>query len=114
MKTYVTRWSKDRGEYKQETTTAETLTGYTACGMFFSVNLTLFAIGGREEDHFCNNWDIYADKNGTLYSISRPMSGCGNSIFGDCDHVKHLIRQGYFHDTLTTYGRQMMEGGTAA
>lgn len=114
MKTYVTRWSKDKGEYKQETTTAETLTGYTACGLWFEIDLLLFAIGGREEDQFCNNLDIYADKNGTLYSIARPMSGCGNSIFGDCDHIKYLIRKGYFHDTLTTYGRQMMEGGKAA
>lgn len=114
MKTYVTRWSKERGEYKQETTTAETLTGYTSCGMFFSVSLILFAIGGREEDHFCNNWDIYADNNGHLYSIARPNSGASSTHFGDCDHVKHLIRKGHFHDTLTQYGRQMMEGGTAA
>ena len=114
MKTYVTRWSKEKGEYKQETTTAETLTGYTSCGLCFSVDLRLFAIGGSDTDNFCGNWDIYADNKGTLYSIARPNSGAGNSYFGDCDHVKYLMRKGYFHDTLTPYGRQLMEGGTAA
>ena len=108
MKTFFTAWDAVKGEYKKPTTTADTLTGYTACGMFFSVNLKLFAIGGTPEDSFCNNWDIYADSKGTLYSIARKGTGCGNSYFGDCDHIRHLMRKGYFHDTLTDYGKQLM------
>lgn len=109
MKTYVTKWSRERGEYKQETETAETLKGYNSCGMFFETSLTLFAIGGKKENDFCDNWDIYANKEGTLYSIARPNSGCGNSYFGDKNHIKRLIKQGLFSDTLTEYGRQIME-----
>lgn len=108
MKTHFTSWNATRGEYKQETETAETLTGYKSGNLFFEIPLTLFAIGGKKEENFCSNWDIYADKKGALYSIARPNSGCGSTIFGDCNHVKNLIRQGYFSDTLTEYGRQLM------
>lgn len=108
MKTYFTSWSKEKGEYKQETETAETLKGYASGKLYFEIPLRLFAIGGNKQDNFCNNWDIYADKKGALYSIARPNSGCGSTFFGDCNHIKALIRQGYFHDTLTEYGRQLM------
>lgn len=107
-KTYVTRWNKERGEYQQETTTPDTLPGYTSCNMFFDIPLHLFAIGGSEKDNFCSNWDIYADKKGTLYSIARPESGASNSYFGDCNHIRNLMRKGYFTDTLTTYGAELM------
>ena len=109
MKTHFTSWNATRGEYEQETETAETLEGYKSGSLFFDIPLILFAIGGKKEENFCSNWDIYADEKGTLYSIARPQSGCGSTIFGDKNHVKNLIRQGYFSDTLTEYGRQIME-----
>ena len=109
-KTFVTSWSKDRGEYKQETTTADTLPGYTLCNIFFTTPLQLFAIGGNESNNFCDNWDLYADAKGHIYSIARPDSGASNSSFGDVRHIKNLMRQGYFSDTLTDYGKILMEG----
>lgn len=42
--------------------------------------------------------------------IARPDSGASNSSFGDVRHVKNLMRQGYFSDTLTDYGKILMEG----
>lgn len=74
----------------------------------------LFAVGGNESDNFTNNWDIYTDKKGTLYSIARPGTGCRGSYFGDVNHIKNLIRQGYFKDTLTQIGVEMMKGRAAA
>lgn len=108
--THVTRWSKEKGEYMQENTTPDTLSGYFSCGMFFNTPLKLFAIGGNENDHFCDNWDIYADTKGYLYSIARQAAAdCKNSYFGDVKHIKRLMRQGYFSDTLTDYGKKLME-----
>ena len=109
MKTFYTSYSRERGEYEQETETAETLTGYkSCCGLYFEIPLKLFAIGGKPENNFSDNWDIYADEKGTLYSIARPGSGCGCTFFGDKNHIKNLIRQGHFSDTLTEYGKQLM------
>ena len=108
MKTHFTSWNATRGEYEQETETAETLKGYKSGNLFFNIPLILFAIGGKEKDGFSHNWDLYADEGGTLYSIARPNSTCDSTIFGDCRHVKSLIKQGYFSDTLTEYGRQLM------
>ena len=110
MKTHFTSWNATRGEYEQETETAETLKGYqSSCGLYFETELTLFAIGGEEKGGYSSNWDIYADKKGTLYSIARPGSTAESTYFGDKHHIKNLIRQGYFHNTLTDYGRQIME-----
>ncbi|MBR2579211.1 MAG: hypothetical protein IKE41_03665 [Clostridia bacterium] len=108
MKTFFTSYDATRGEYEQETETAETLNGYKSGGLYFNTFLILFAIGGNAENNYCDNWDIYADKKGTLYSIARPGTSCGNSYFGDCNHIKNLIRQGYFSDTLTEYGKALM------
>jgi len=109
MKTHFTTYSPERGEHEQETETAEKLPGYISCNMVFEKELTLFAIGGTESDGFSDNWDIYADKEGTLYSIARPGTSCQNSYFGDCRHISRLMRQGYFRDTLTEYGRELMQ-----
>lgn len=106
--TNIPKWNIEKGDYLQETKTPDTLTGYTSCGIWFDKELKLFAIGGNKEDNFCTNWDIYADTKGTLYSIARTGSGCNNSFFGDCNHIKNLIRRGYFGGTLTDYGMQLM------
>ena len=107
-KTLFTTWSKERGEYEKETTTPDILSGYTSCNMFFAKPLRLFAIGGNKENNFCDNWDIYADNEGTLYSIARKGSGASNSYYGDCNHIRNLMRKGYFRDTLTAYGAELM------
>lgn len=55
------------------------------------------------------NFDIYIDDNKTLYSIAKRQSGCEGTYFGDCSHVRHLIRQGYFNPVyLTPFGRACM------
>ena len=114
MKTYrthFTSWNKTRGEYEQETETAEILYKYSLYernSETFDAPLILFAIGGNEKNNFSSNWDIYASKRGTLYSIPRPGSGCRGTFYGDTNHIRHLMRQGYFSDTLTEYGRQLM------
>lgn len=108
MKTYFTTWSKERCEHEQETETAETLNSYILYNSHYDGKLTLFAIGGKKENRFCDNWDIYADEKGVLYSIARPGTGCGSTFFGDKNHIKNLMKQGYFSDTLTEYGKKIM------
>lgn len=71
-------------------------------------NMVLFAIGGSLKDDFCTNWDIYATEDGTLYSIARNGSGCRNTYFGDVNHIRHLMREGYWSSTLTPYGFKLM------
>lgn len=70
-------------------------------------DVRLFAI-----DNSLHGWNIYADKNGTLYAIPVAWTNGGGtgSYFGDCFHIKSLIKRGYFSGrTLTAYGRQLME-----
>ena|GEM_PF-5915412 len=99
-KTLIPRYDVEaKKEYNQEHETPEKLN-----------NLMLFAIGGNITDSFCTNWDIYADESGTLYSIARdPKTGCKNSYFGDVHHIRDLMRCGHWHDTLTTYGFNLMK-----
>lgn len=119
MKAYTTTiptWSESRGEYKKPATTPEILNRYLLYGHeeTHAAPLVLFAIGGKPEDNYCSNWDIYADSKGTLYSIARPGSGASGSYFGDAAHVKRLMKQGYFSDTLTAYGEKLLKGDAAA
>lgn len=57
-----------------------------------------------------SNWDIYDDGNGRLSAIAKPGSGASNSHYGDRDHIKRLMDHGYFNDTPTEYGLELMEG----
>lgn len=89
--------AKLKKEYERTHTTPDILNG-----------MKLFAIGGNITNDFSTNWDIYANDHGTLYSIARPGTGCKNSYFGDVNHIRHLMRSGYWHDTLTSYGFSLM------
>ena len=68
-------------------------------------NFVLFAIG--------SSWDIFAKLNSSggcvLYSVAKPGTGGINSYFGDCNHVRRLIKRGIFTDVLTDAGRELME-----
>ena len=59
-----------------------------------------------------SNWNLYIDNEGVLYSVVKSElkeAGCGSTFFGDCNHVKRLINQGYFKAAfLTAFGRSMM------
>lgn len=113
MKMYTvsfTKWRRDIGEYKEAVSIPESLESYSLYGHTetYAAPLILFAIGGSEKDGFCDNWDLYIDKKGTIYSIARPGSGADGTLFGDIQYIKHLIRMGGFSDTLTEYGRAKM------
>lgn len=109
-KTLIPTWTKETGDSNKEARTADILNKYSIYGREEShaSPLVLFAIGGKREEGFSDNWDIYADKNGTLYSIPRNGSGCSGTYFGDVNHIKNLMRKGHFSDTLTIYGLKMM------
>lgn len=52
--------------------------------------LTLYATGS-------GNWDLYQDAGGWLYSIAKPGTGCGNSVWGSSQHLEALTRKGINH-----------------
>ena len=67
-------------------------------------NHILFATG--------SNWDLFAVMSHGkihLYSIAKPGSGASNSYFGDIEHVKNLIRKGYWRDQLTDIGQDILK-----
>lgn len=85
-------------------TTPNTLKDFELYGKQQHVDepIILFAVGSA-------NWDIYADTNGTLYSIVKPgIKGCQGTYFGDTNHVRQLIRRGYWNNNLTDYGKKLM------
>lgn len=106
--TNIPKWNIEKGDYLQETKTPDKIPGYISCGIFFDKELKLFSIGGTKKDNYSSNWDIYADKDGNLYSIARKGSGCSNTYFGTPAHIKNLIRQGHFNNEFTAYGHNMM------
>lgn len=117
-KTLIPIWTKETGDTTKDAITADILNIYSLYSReeTHAAPLVLFAIGGKRENGFSDNWDIYADKNGTLYSIPRNGSGCSGTYFGDVNHIKSLMRKGHFSDTLTLYGLKMMyqKGGKTA
>lgn len=55
------------------------------------------------------NWNYYANNKGIIYYIAKFGSGAASGYFGNCSHIRHLIKQGYFKPTqLTAYGRELM------
>ena len=115
-KTLIPTWTIETGDSTKDATTADILYKYSFYGReeTHAAPLVLFAIGGKKADGFTSNFDIYADNKGTLYSIPRKGSGCRGTYFGDVNHIRHLMRQGYFSGTLTLYGLKMMyERGNA-
>lgn len=37
------------------------------------------------------NWVVFADDNNICYSIAKPGTGAGNSIFGNISHAKKIF-----------------------
>ena len=67
-------------------------------------NLKLAFIGN-------SNWDIWLNKKGFLWAIPKTgTTGCATSFFGDKRHVKQLIKSGYFDDTPTEVGLELIAG----
>lgn len=109
--TNIPCWDYKTGDYNRPYQTADVLTT-GEYGMLHTATeknpLFLFAIGGNVNDDFSDNWDIYATKSGYLFSIARAGSTAGHSCFGTVDHIYRLMRQGHFSDTLTEYGKKLM------
>ena len=67
-------------------------------------NLNLAFIGN-------SNWDIWVNKRGFLWSIPKAgITGCSTSFFGDKRHIKQLISNGYFDETPTEVGLELIAG----
>lgn len=57
------------------------------------------------------NWDLYVNDKGRIKAIPKPdKQDCGSCEFGDKWHIKRLMQQGYFNDTPTDAGLELMEG----
>lgn len=71
-----------------------------------------FAIGSKSSnfDYVVDYpWNDQPDK-AAIWYIARPNSGCVSGYFGDLNHVKKLIRQGFFDGNLTPLGNALIEG----
>ena len=73
-------------------------------------NAKLFAIGNND-----SNWDYYIDKpwndnpdKWAIWFIAKPNSGALDGYMGDIQHIKKLIRQGYWHNEFTEFGKTVM------
>lgn len=57
------------------------------------------------------NWDIFLHKDsGSLSAIPKPGNSASKSGYGDKHHVKKLMEEGYFADTPTEAGLELLEG----
>lgn len=57
------------------------------------------------------NWDIYADDKGQLRAVPKPENpDCHETHFGDRNHIRRLMQQGYFNDEPTEAGLELMSG----
>ena len=88
--------------------------------------LQTYELYGREESYYAplelfatddsaHGWDIYysakADADpytGCLLSIAKPGSGGEGTYFGDLNHVRYLMRNGWWHLEFTPLGRKLM------
>lgn len=43
-----------------------------------------------------SNWDIFANKNGSLVAKAKEGSGAGDSHMGDKHHILRLMQNGWF------------------
>lgn len=59
-----------------------------------------------------SNWNItYSERSGYFYAIAKPDRGAESSHFGRIGHIRMLVRQGHFKDSLanlTEYGRELL------
>lgn len=56
------------------------------------------------------NWDIWANDEGKCIALAKLNSGASDSHFGDLNHIRRLIAQGYFDGTPTEYGLTLLSG----
>jgi len=88
--------------------------------------LETYELYGRQESYYAplelfatsdGSWDIYysakADASpycGCLLSIAKPGSGGRGTYYGDLNHIRYLMRNGWWHDELTPLGKKLMGG----
>lgn len=57
------------------------------------------------------NWDIYLGFDGNLWAVPKPEHpDCHETYFGNRDHIKKLMANGWFDDEPTEVGLALMEG----
>lgn len=55
------------------------------------------------------NWEYYVNRNGYIYYIAKPNSGCDSGVFGDIKYAEKLIRDGVWKQSeLTKLGRKVL------
>lgn len=58
-----------------------------------------------------SNWDIYVLPNKSLRAVPKPdKNSAEESFFGDKQHIRLLMANGYFHDKPTEVGLELLEG----
>ena len=62
-----------------------------------------------------SNWDLgydpdyFSDHSGGIFSIARAESGAGDSIFGDLNHLRKILNEGFKRiGDLTDYGKSLI------
>lgn len=57
------------------------------------------------------NWDLWVCEDNKLHSIPKDENpDCKPSAFGDKNHIRRLMSQGYFSDKPTEAGLKLMNG----
>ncbi len=63
-----------------------------------------------EHENDPSNWTLFFDGS-SVWSVARPGSGASSSWFGSLDHIRSLIRKGYYKpENLNAYGRKLVMG----
>lgn len=86
------------------------MTGYTTKGTFHDfTGAQLFATSDGNWDYFVDYpWTDTPDR-AAVWAVAKEGTGSESSTFGGLDHVRKLIRLGYWdHVQLTPYGRQLL------
>lgn len=70
-------------------------------------NSKLFAIGNGNWDYYIDKpWTDNPDKWAIWFVPKKP--GCDYGYMGDVQHIKKLIRNGYWDHTFTEFGKSVM------
>ena len=70
--------------------------------------LELFAVGSGSFDYYYSKKADESPYTGCLLSIPKPGTGGEGTGFGDLNHVRRLMREGYWNSELTPLGKRLM------
>lgn len=86
------------------------MTGYNLKGIWHDFSgARLFATSESNWDYFVDYPWTDAPGKAAIWAVAKAGSGAESSQFGGLDHVRKLIRLGYWDGVkLTQYGRQLL------